>query len=63
MKLQKIKVKQKDGTIEEIPKVFFDNCIHLYPSGDMYASVFQEYLQVVSTKTELEEMGIKFDNK
>jgi|GEM_PF-5535380 len=57
-----IRVLYKNGLEQSVSTLFIDDRIFLYPDGTKYCSVCGEWVEVLTTKKELEELGIKFKN-
>ena len=57
-----IKIKYKNGLETTTSLIFVDDCIYLYPNGSMFCSICGDWVKVLSTKKELENLGVKFKN-
>lgn len=57
-----IRVLYKNGLEQNVSTLFIDDYIFLYPDGTKYCSVCGQWVEVLTTKKELEVLGIKFKN-
>lgn len=58
-----ISVVYKNGLEQTVSTVFIDDYIYLYSDGRKYCSICREWVEVLTSKKDLEKLGIKFKNE